>query len=411
MRVQCSTCLELLAPGDDLTCTPCGHVFHMACVLQWFETKKNCPQCRHPARESVLRRIFLAETDGDGEEDASDLTNQLDGAKLNLRMKENERSKLATKAKELEEQGKKQRDEIKELEKAKGRMKSEYEGMRSQAKMLQGEKARCEEMGRENTHLKSRLEGYKGVEVALRGQEGALNEFLHERGAFDGRTRELGTLIVNLKQKLGDVKRERGRAEATLKELEGRRGEERERVRRLEVQVVDLQAISRNLESDLESERKEKEELRARLAAGQRSEEGEGTVSQASTQASSPQLPLMEEMEEEEWEEDGYKLPTFTRAGLVEAATPPLASSNILLTARRPLDQIQVRESAQSAYSSIWSTRFFAARLTPLPSETACRSSITDWAAGPGSSSTPARPRPPSPSPRRGKRPRAPRPR
>ena len=326
-------------------------------------------------------------------------------------MKENERSKLATKAKELEEQGKKQRDEIKELEKAKGRMKSEYEGMRSQAKMLQGEKARCEEMGRENTHLKSRLEGYKGVEVALRGQEGALNEFLHERGAFDGRTRELGTLIVNLKQKLGDVKRERGRAEATLKELEGRRGEERERVRRLEVQVVDLQAISRNLESDLESERKEKEELRARLAAGQRSEEGEGTVSQASTQASSPQLPLMEEMEEEEWEEDGYKLPTFTRAGLVEAATPPLASSNILLTARRPLDQIQVRESAQSAYSSIWSTRFFAARLTPLPSETACRSSITDWAAGPGSSSTPARPRPPSPSPRRGKRPRAPRPR
>jgi len=148
------------------------------------------------------------------------------------------------------------------------------------------------------------------------------------------------------------VKRERGRAEATLKELEGRRGEERERVRRLEVQVVDLQAISRNLESDLESERKEKEELRARLAAGQRSEEGEGTVSQASTQASSPQLPLMEEMEEEEWEEDGYKLPTFTRAGLVEAATPPLASSNILLTARRPLDQIQ-RNGLSQQYNGL----------------------------------------------------------
>ena len=253
-------------------------------------------------------------------------------------MKENERSKLATKAKELEEQGRKQREEIKTLEKAKGRMKSEYEGMRSQAKMLQGEKARCEEMVRENTALKARLEGYKGVEVALRGQEGALNDFLHERGAFDGRTRELGTLIVNLKQKLGDVKRERGRAEATLKEVEGRRGEERERVRRLEVQVVDLQAIARNLESDLESERKEKEELRARLAAGERRE----TAPQASTLASSPELPPMEEMEEEEWEETGYKLPTFTRAGTVEAATPPLASSNILLTARRPLDQIQV---------------------------------------------------------------------
>ena len=55
MRVQCSTCLELLTPSDDLTCTPCGHVFHMACVIQWFENKKNCPQVRP---DLILNIVF-----------------------------------------------------------------------------------------------------------------------------------------------------------------------------------------------------------------------------------------------------------------------------------------------------------------------------------------------------------------
>ena len=95
MRVQCSTCLELLTPGDDLTSTPCGHVFHMACVVQWFETKKNCPQCRHSANERNLRKIYLAETDGEPEIDADSLQNHLDSAKLQPRCKEGERSKFA----------------------------------------------------------------------------------------------------------------------------------------------------------------------------------------------------------------------------------------------------------------------------------------------------------------------------
>ena len=77
MKVQCSICLELLTPGDDLTSPPCGHVLHLACILQWFEAEHNCPQCRHPANERSLRKIFLAETDRN-EEDPKALKNKLD---------------------------------------------------------------------------------------------------------------------------------------------------------------------------------------------------------------------------------------------------------------------------------------------------------------------------------------------
>ena len=51
--------------------------------------------------------------------------------------------------KELEEQGVKQREEIKVLEKAKGRLKEQYEGMRNQARVLQGEKFKQEEAKQE----------------------------------------------------------------------------------------------------------------------------------------------------------------------------------------------------------------------------------------------------------------------
>ena len=97
MRVQCSTCLELLTPDDDLTCTPCGHVFHLACVVQWFETKKNCPQCRHSANERTLRKIYLAEIGGESTLDPNDLQNQLDNAQFQLRLKEAEKSKVLDK--------------------------------------------------------------------------------------------------------------------------------------------------------------------------------------------------------------------------------------------------------------------------------------------------------------------------
>jgi len=139
MRVQCSTCLELLTPEDDLTSTPCGHVFHLACVVQWFETKKNCPQCRHSANERTLRKIFLAETDGATQQDPDDLQNQLDNAQFQLRLKEAEKSKLSDRNKEVENLLRQQKDEIKKIEHDKRKYKEQAEGMRTQNRVLQEE--------------------------------------------------------------------------------------------------------------------------------------------------------------------------------------------------------------------------------------------------------------------------------
>ena len=251
MRIQCSTCLELLTPGDDLTSTPCGHVFHLACVVQWFETKKNCPQCRHSANERTLRKIFLAETDGDSAEDPNALQNRLENVQFQLRLKETEKSKVTERNKELEDLLRQQKDEIKKIEHDKRKFREQAEGMRTQNRVLQEERFKYEDALKETQEVKGKLEKFKSVELAVKGLEGDLNQFLHERGAFDKKTKDISTLVIVLKKKLAEVKKERSLYEGRLREEAGKHEVVKRKVKDLESQLAEAQCNNEALEKNL----------------------------------------------------------------------------------------------------------------------------------------------------------------
>jgi len=42
---DCSICLEVLR-GTEIVISPCGHVFHRACLQDWFGRDRSCPICR-----------------------------------------------------------------------------------------------------------------------------------------------------------------------------------------------------------------------------------------------------------------------------------------------------------------------------------------------------------------------------
>jgi len=318
MRVQCSTCLELLSPGDDLTCTPCGHVFHMACVVQWFENKKNCPQCRHSANERTLRKIYLAEVDGDDTVDADSLQNLLDGAQFQLRCKEGERSKFAERNKEVEELLKKQQEEIKDLERSRRKAKEQADALRTQAKVLQEERFRYDEAKSEAEELKRKLENYKSVELSIRGQEGELNKFLHERGAFDTKTRDLATLVVTLKQKMADVKKERTVAQNRLKEASRDQGMDKRKVKELEGQVAEMQSIIRSQEGEVWKYQEDMKVLRENLECLER-----GGAPQSSLASSPlPHLPASPSPPPPSVSQQ-HKLPNFKLACSVKRSHSP----------------------------------------------------------------------------------------
>lgn len=44
----CPICMETYEEGDKLTTIiGCKHYFHSNCISSWFDTKLNCPLCRH----------------------------------------------------------------------------------------------------------------------------------------------------------------------------------------------------------------------------------------------------------------------------------------------------------------------------------------------------------------------------
>jgi len=49
MFEDCSICLDTLKRNDTVIQLDCDHLFHKACIKQWFNTKvnKNCPLCRN----------------------------------------------------------------------------------------------------------------------------------------------------------------------------------------------------------------------------------------------------------------------------------------------------------------------------------------------------------------------------
>ena len=65
MNIACSTCMEPFTTKCDVSSTPCGHVFHSACIIQALRLNRSCPVCRQrPDTEEVEE-----EEESDDEED------------------------------------------------------------------------------------------------------------------------------------------------------------------------------------------------------------------------------------------------------------------------------------------------------------------------------------------------------
>lgn len=263
MRVQCSTCLELLTPGDDLTCTPCGHVFHLHCVVQWFENKKNCPQCRHAANERTLRKIYLAETDGE-QVSVDDLQNQLESAQFQLRCVRAEQQKILDKSQLLDSQNRQLKEELKTSETGRRKAKELVEGYKTQVKFLNEERERNESYRLEADRCKKQLDQYKAIQLVLAGSEGEVNRMLHERGAFDGKSRDLAVLIVEMKKKVVDLKRERSLYEQRAQDS-GRQCEElRRQLKNAQQELQECRQAKAALERDHVATLAENKKLLAR---------------------------------------------------------------------------------------------------------------------------------------------------
>ncbi|KAJ8897696.1 hypothetical protein PR048_003046, partial [Dryococelus australis] len=87
MIFNCVICSDIFDSASETYITPCGHLFHYVCLIEWLERSKSCPQCRNRTTESNIHRVFF-NIQNDGKEDAGSLRNQIENLKFSVQMKE-----------------------------------------------------------------------------------------------------------------------------------------------------------------------------------------------------------------------------------------------------------------------------------------------------------------------------------
>lgn len=59
--MACSICLDTLSQDSEVSSTPCGHLFHSACLNRATEATKTCPSCRSSCNQRVsIHRVYLS---------------------------------------------------------------------------------------------------------------------------------------------------------------------------------------------------------------------------------------------------------------------------------------------------------------------------------------------------------------
>ena len=59
MDITCAICLESFTPNCEVSSTPCGHLFHSACLFKSVTSNQNtCPTCRQPCSQNI-HRVYL----------------------------------------------------------------------------------------------------------------------------------------------------------------------------------------------------------------------------------------------------------------------------------------------------------------------------------------------------------------
>eukprot|EP00095_Tigriopus_kingsejongensis_P004617 maker-scaffold559_size137194-snap-gene-0.23 protein:Tk04617 transcript:maker-scaffold559_size137194-snap-gene-0.23-mRNA-1 annotation:"traf-interacting protein" len=256
MQVHCSTCLEPLSPSDELSSTPCGHVFHYTCILRWLATggKASCPQCRSKCREAELRRIYMAEGAdlSMSQADPRSLQSKIDSLTFQVRCADTEKKKAVEERENLKAKNVGLMEEFRDLERKTIRVESELATTKNVLKYAQHEQKQRASDKRKAEDLQEKLDLYQNIDHILKSSVSEVNQRLHSLGDYSKASRELSMIIEALKKEMVALREDKGKLR---KEVLARSKEIVDFKTTLKVQTMELselRAQTRAVTSDLE---------------------------------------------------------------------------------------------------------------------------------------------------------------
>ncbi|NWT16864.1 TRAIP ligase, partial [Vireo altiloquus] len=245
IRAHCTICSDFFDNERDVAAVPCGHTFHQACLIQWFDTapSRTCPQCRcqvskrhiinklffdvtleeqaAPDAETLQRNGSLQEWPNPGSLELSlqavcvllllaQLEFELPGHDLFLSsFPEKEKRECQAVVDGLRDTLDVRNATIESLQKVVGETEMLCSSLKKQMKFLEQQQEDNRSSKEEARRLRSKLRTMERIELLLQSQRPEVEEMIREMGVGQAAVEQLAVYCVSLKKEYENLKEAR----------------------------------------------------------------------------------------------------------------------------------------------------------------------------------------------------------
>ncbi|NWR84252.1 TRAIP ligase, partial [Furnarius figulus] len=260
IRAHCTICSDFFDNERDVAAVPCGHTFHHACLIQWFDTapSRTCPQCRiQVSKRHIINKLFFdvvleEQAAPDAEtlqgvlesrvcscgllvilgRQAWDLLlrtslrhpvkwvfpnqllcvvfqNELDRVKAQLSMKEKEKRECQAVVDGLRDTLDVRNATIESLQKVLGETEMLCSSLKKQMKFLEQQQEDNRSSKEEARRLRNKLRTMERIELLLQSQRPEVEEMIRDMGVGQAAVEQLAIYCVSLKKEYENLKEAR----------------------------------------------------------------------------------------------------------------------------------------------------------------------------------------------------------
>nr|XP_020448632.1 E3 ubiquitin-protein ligase TRAIP [Monopterus albus] len=209
-RAYCTICSDFFDHSADVAAIHCGHTFHNACLLQWFQTAptKTCPQCRKQVstRHIISKLYFDIGEDGGGTADPGTLQNELDRTKVLLSLKEKDCRDKQKQVDDLKGTVDKQRRDLDNVQKEMTKKETLCAALRKQMMYLEIQQNEVQATKDEVYRLRTKLKTFECLDILLQGQRTEVESMITDMGISQAAVEQLSIYCISLKKEYDNLK-------------------------------------------------------------------------------------------------------------------------------------------------------------------------------------------------------------
>ncbi|KAF7693473.1 E3 ubiquitin-protein ligase TRAIP [Silurus meridionalis] len=211
IRAYCTICSDYFDHSRDVAAIHCGHTFHYACLLQWFQSAptKTCPQCRKQvSTRHIINKLFfdIAPDDEGSAADPESLQNELDKMKVVLCEKERDWRDRQKAAEALKETIEKQRADLERVKREIGEKEMLCSTLRKQMQYLESQRKESEAAKEEAKRLRVKMKTYESMDMVLQGQRAEVEAMIMDMGVGQSAVEQLSIYCISLKKEYDNLK-------------------------------------------------------------------------------------------------------------------------------------------------------------------------------------------------------------